>query len=345
MKYICKLILLLALIITTSCSEDVNEELYTRLVGLKAPIDGEDVSSVYLRYKPEGETTYQLPVVISGSTQNDKAYDIRIGVDNDTLPVLNVARYGIREDLFFKQLPEKFYEFPSSSCHIPAGSDVEMFEIKFHFSGLNLVDKWILPLMVEDDPSYVTNNYKGRRKALLYLKLFNDYSGKYSATNMQVYFDKQTSNPTAQSFREARVVDEKTVFFYAGLIDEQSEDRELYKIYAEFGEVTGVKEDGTEVGGLRVWGESDKIGFELLSEPTYEIQEVMDRVQPHLKHRYIVMYMKYKYNDITSALPKPNPENPEEIIQTVFPYRCEGSMLLERKINILIPDEDQAIQW
>jgi hypothetical protein len=43
--------------------------------------------------------------------------------------------------------------------------------------------------------------------------------------------------------------------------------------------------------------------------------------------------MRYRYDDITTVPGK------------VISYRAEGSLSMERKINSLIPDMDQQIQW
>lgn len=311
-----------------ACNDEWKDELYTQMISLKAPIDAEDVSSIYLRYHPNGEVTYKLPVLVSGSTINDQAYDVRIGVDNDTLAILNEKRFGIREDLYFKQLPESFFNLPSPSCHIPAGSNQELFEINFNLKGINLVDKWVLPMTILNDPLYLTNDFKGRKKALLHLKVFNDYSGLYSSTGMNIYFGNETANPTVQGTREARVVDENTIFFYAGLTEEKAIDRELYKIFVKFEPPTPAGENN-----LTVWAANDTIKFEMVGKPTYEVKEEMDDVKPYLKYRYTTLRMEYKYLDVSSSS------------QLALPYRCTGSMLLQRNINILIPDEDQAIQW
>ncbi len=41
---------------------------------------------------------------------------------------------------------------------------MEMYEIKFKFKDLNLVE-WVLPMKVEENPSYIVNRRKGNGKA------------------------------------------------------------------------------------------------------------------------------------------------------------------------------------
>ena len=47
--------------------------------------EGDGVTTIYVRYKDNGKVTYQLPVIISGSTVNGQDRDIHIAVDKDTL--------------------------------------------------------------------------------------------------------------------------------------------------------------------------------------------------------------------------------------------------------------------
>lgn len=338
-------ILLGLLTLFSACNDEWEDELYTRMVSLKAPINRDDVSVIYLRYKPENQVvTYKLPVIVSGSRSNDRDYNVRIDVDNDTLNFLNHDKYTGRADLYYKQLPENFYEFPSQTCHVPAGSDVALFDINFQLSGLDLVDKWVLPLTILPDPSYSLNTYKGRQKALLWIMPFNDYSGIYNSGSMYVYFGDNTTKYMTASTREARVVDENTIFFYAGITEELAENRGDFKIKCEFlepDEVTEIEDSKTgestglyvKKGKLVLSAENPALEFEVIGEPTYEIKEEFDIDRPHIIKRFFTLTMEYKYKDSVSS------EN------MVFPYRCKGTMLMQRNVSTLVPDEDQAIYW
>lgn len=331
-KYIYIVILFNALFLFNACNDEWKDELYTHMVSLKAPINDGEVSSIYVRYKPNGEAIYNLPVLVSGSTPLDKAIDVQIAVDPDTLKAMNEANFHeLRKDLWYELLPENNYEFTSTTCHIPAGSRTELFPIKFKFSGMNLSKEWVLPLTIEEDPSYVTNKRKGWRKALLHVLPFNDYSGNYSATAMNIYFADSNTDPLVVDNRRAHVVDENTVFFYVGTKADDAIERETYKIKVKFEDPSEVTET-RKTGNLTITAENTSINFQLIGHPTYEIWEEMDTNQPYLMHRYYVLYIKYTYDDVTTS-------------DTPISYRAEGSLIMERKINITIPDEDQAIQW
>lgn len=338
-------VLLGALFSLSGCNDEWEAELYTRMVSLKAPINRDDVSVIYLRYKPDDQVvTYKLPVIVSGSQKNDRDYTVRIDVDNDTLNFLNHDKYTGRTDLYYKQLPENFYELPSQTCHIPAGNDVAHFDINFKFSGLDLVEKWVLPLTILPDPSYSLNTYKGRQKALLWIMPFNDYSGTYNAGSMYVYFGDNTTKYMTASTRETRVVDENTIFFYAGITEELAENRGDFKIKCEFlepDEVTEIEDSKTgestglyvKRGKLGLSAENPALEFEVIGEPVYEIKEEFDIDRPHIIKRFFTLTMEYRYKDNVSS------EN------MVFPYKCQGTMLMQRNVSTLVPDEDQAIFW
>ena len=108
-NYIVYFILLLTLVLTGACNNEWVEEVYVQNVGLKAPVNSKGVTDVYLRYRANGEVTYRLPVIVGGSTMNERDLDVAIDVDPDTLIGLNEARWKQREDLYFQLLDKKHY--------------------------------------------------------------------------------------------------------------------------------------------------------------------------------------------------------------------------------------------
>ncbi len=99
--------------------------------------------------------------------------------------------------------------------------------------GIDLSDKWVLPLTIEESPdgNYTPNYRKHYRKALLRVMPFNDYSGNYSAVNYKTYLNgSETDAPYVKNYVMMYVVDDETLFFYAGLFDETRQDRKGYRI-------------------------------------------------------------------------------------------------------------------
>ena len=318
--------LLAAATLLAACNDNFVEEVWRNDIGLKAIINSQGVTNVYLRYSKNGEVTYQLPVIVGGSVDNARDIDVKIGVDPDTLPALNEARWKLRTDLYFRQLEDKHYEFETPVCHIPAGQSTGTFDIKFKFSGLDLVDKWVLPLTILDDPSYQANPRKNYRKALLRVMPFNDYSGSYSSTSMNVYIS-DNKNPMVTDSRTLFVVSENQCFFYAGVISEELIDREKYKVVLTF------NEDGTL--GVAAADPKNEMGLQVQGTPTWSSRVRKDDVSSYIDHHYITVNLEYSYNDVTTYANQ----------GYKIPYRAQGTMTMERKINTLIPDQDQAIMW
>jgi hypothetical protein len=158
---------------------------------------------------------------------------------------------------------------------------------------------------------------------LLRVYPFTDYSGTYQSTNMSVYFRGSTKNALVVNTRQAYVVNDKTVFFYAGTVSEDDVNRYLYKVFVTF------NEDGT----LTVKAADDRIQFKLNEEPTYTVDSNMDAKLPYLEYRYVKMNLNYSYDDVTS------------VPGTAIGYDVRGNMTMVRRINTQIPDQDQAIQW
>ena len=226
------------LIVCASCNNEWESEQYVQMVSFKAPVNAQGVTPIYIRYKPEGKVTYQLPLIVSGSTMNSKDLNVHVGLDLDTLDVLNVEHFGSRKELFFKPLENKYYEFPET-VQIPAGECTSLLPIDFALKDLDQVDKWVLPLAIQsNDPShnYQANPRKFYRRAMLRISPFNDYSGQYSATAYKVYFKGNEKEAIVPEYHTSYVIDDKTIFFYAGLIDIDRLDRKYYKIKFEFTE-------------------------------------------------------------------------------------------------------------
>lgn len=319
----------------SSCNDEWKDELYVEMVSLKAPLGSQGVHDIYVRYQSDGSGSFLLPVIVSGSRENARNIDVKISVDNDTLDTFNREKYLDRNDLWYHQLPEQFYSFPTNGVyHIPAGKNTETFAIDFNLKGLDLNEKWVLPLTIDKDPSYVQNIRKGYHKALLNLHLFNDYSGSYASNAVSVFIGESTKDPATVATRELRVIDDRTVFFYAGTWWEEDEKRNQYKVGVRFGEGT-IDEDGVETGPIEVFAvdPTNPTQIEPFGSCHYRRSVEPHATLPHIEKHTTTIYLNYYYTDNTS-----DPDHP-------IRYRATGSMGTQRSINTLIPDQDQAIQW
>jgi len=321
------LFLLAALLLCSSCNDEWNAEQYDRYISFKAPLNEQGVTQLYVRYKENGSTAYKLPVIVSGSTTNTENMTVHLTVDPDTLTTLNLEQFQSRTELYYKQLESKYFTL-AETVNIEAGKNVSLLDIAFTLNDIDLVDKWLLPLTIVDDPanSYVPHPRKNYKKALLRVMPFSDYSGVYSGTALKTFLKGYEGDAAiVKSEVSVYVVNESAVFFYAGTVDENRTDRRNYKIYASF---------DAQTKRITLTADNPDMEFKVNGTPVFTVEETMDATRPYLLHRYVtISKIDYNFTDYTSV---PNAK---------ISYTVRGSLILERKINTQIPDEDQAIEW
>jgi len=321
-----QLLFLMVLVVCNACNDEWKEEQFEHYVSFKAPLESEGVANIYVRYKDGQKTTFLQPLEVSGSTTNDMDLSVRVGVDADTLGILNYERFQNRQDFYYKQLDNSYFSIPET-VNIKTGENTALMAIDFSLKGIDMAEKWVLPLTILEDPAaqYKINPRKHYKKALLRVNPFNNYSGTYSGTALKVVMDgHESETPIVKSQIRSYVVDENTIFFYAGNIDEDRKDRKNYKIFATF----------SETGGVTFRAENPNMKFAVKKDASYTISEQMDAVRPYLLHRYITLNnVDYEFTDYTL------------VSTTAIKFKVSGSLILERQLNTQIPDEDQSIEW
>lgn len=330
--YILFLVMATTIFGLSSCNNEWEDEQYEQLVSFKAPPNTEGVSWTYIRYKPDGKVTFNLPVVVSGSTPNTENRTVRVGLDLDTLAILNREQFGERQELYYGVLESKYYNMPETVT-IPAGESQAVIPIEFSLADIDESDKWVLPLQILDDPAgnYHVNPHKHYKRAMLRIAPFNDYSGEYSSTQFKIYLEGNRDRELTMNTQRAYVVDEETVFFYAGTRDADYLDRKTYKVFVRFTD----EQIDIQKKKLEIWSDNaENNKFEVDDEQAYyTVDESWDQVKPYEKRIYINLSFGYKFEDYTSA--------PGLRLR----YQAVGTMAMERKLNTLIPDEDQQIEW
>ena len=329
-----------AMLITTSCNDEWTDEQYDHYVAFRSPLDSKGVTNVYVPFSRkdsngnfligEGRSNYELPLVVSGSTVNQQSITVHVAHDPDTLSILNIARFQSRTDLFYQDMGVGSYSSFPETVNIASGEDVGLLNVSFDFRGIDMAQKWVLPLTIVDNPSYgyLPHPRKNYAKAILRIMPFNDFSGDYSGTALLNYINGNEGDGSIVSNTvTGYVVNDNTIFFYAGTIDEDRTDRSNYKVYAEF--------IGSDTGGtIRFYAENSDLNFVNNKEASYRIIEEMDATRPYLMRRYVIINnIDYVYDDYTS------------VPGSSITYSVKGSLTLQRNINTQIPDEDQAIEW
>ncbi|HTN20271.1 MAG TPA: DUF4973 domain-containing protein [Pelobium sp.] len=331
-----KSIYILFLMITSaacfvSCNDEWENEQFSQMISFKANPNNQGVSPTYIRYNANGEMRFNLPVIISGSTPNTKKRTIHFSLDPDTLANLNREQYGDRQELYFKQLGNSYYAMPET-LEVPAGVSTVNLPIDFKLGDLDQSDKWVLPLQIENDPSYdyTANPNKTYRRAMMHIIPFNDYSGQYGGTLYKIFLDGDTEPLTLNTYR-TYVVDDKTIFLYAGLRDVDYLDRKNYKVFMKFtDDRIDIQKKKLEVWSDNVANNKFKLGA---NQSYYTIDEAFDDQRPYMKHIYITLYLSYEFEDYTTI--------PGQRLK----YKVDGTLSMQRDLNTLIPDLDQQIQW
>lgn len=331
-KHIFKLILLFTIVAgMVSCNDSLKSEQFEQMASFKAEPNTQGVTMAYVRYKPDGKVRYELPVIISGSTPNSKNRAVHVGLDPDTLAILNHEQYGDRAELYFRQLDPKYYSMPKT-IDIPAGQSTATIPIDFSLANLDESDKWVLPLQIVDSSQYdyKANPNKYYRRAMLRITPFNDYSGTYGGTLYKIYLGDDTDPLTINEHRTF-VVDDSTIFVYAGTRDIDYLDRKNYKVFIKFtNDSIDIQKRKLEIWSDNAMNNNFKVGS---SQSYYTIEEEWDPKQPYMKHIYYTLYLSYSFDDYNTV--------PGQRL----PYRVDGTLTMQRDLNTLIPDEDQQIQW
>lgn len=90
----------------TACNEEWTDEQYEHYVSFKAPMDyARGVTDIYVKYKLNGAVTYQLPVIMSGSTLPGHDTEVQIAIDSDTLKVSIGSIFTIGQIYIIRSLP------------------------------------------------------------------------------------------------------------------------------------------------------------------------------------------------------------------------------------------------
>lgn len=329
----------------SSCNNEWTEEQYEHYISFSTQLNAQGVTDIYVPYtrhdesgnpvEGEGISTYELPLLFSGTTDNDR--DITVHVEHsDTLDDLNPARYATRTELYYKDMDAEGLNYASypETMVIKKGEDKGLLDLRFDFNGIDMADKWVLPIQIAEDPSYDYQAHprKNYAQAILRIFPFNDYSGDYSGsglTNKVVMADgSETAESITKASVRAYVVDGHSVFIYAGIVDEEYTDRHKYKIKFRF--------NGDTNGSVTLsCDNAEEIGFEVNPDvtPSFYVSSSMDEAKPYLERRYVIINnIDYWFNYIP-------------VEGTAIRYHVNGTLTLARILNTQIPDEDQAIQW
>lgn len=108
----------------------MGNEQFTHYISFKAPINSDGVSRINVRYRSGNEkTTFQLPIIVSGSTTNERNITVHVGLDTDTLKVLNQERFNNRTDLYYQVLPKILLSFRNGADQCRARCSINAYRL------------------------------------------------------------------------------------------------------------------------------------------------------------------------------------------------------------------------
>ena len=330
MKKILYILFVLLTVSFTDCNDEWTKEQYKQMVSIKSSPSSQGVTWRNVRYTKDGKVTYNVPIIISGSTENKMNRDIHFAIDPDTLAILNKEKFGDREELYFKLLPEQYYSFPETLT-IPAGQSTSLLPVEYSLEGIDMADMWVLPIKIvsNDSYNYAVNPHKHYSKILIQPVPFNEFSGNYSGTKLLGYVNDDKTVPLNSSSHRAYVVNDSTVFFYAGMRSIDYTDRKDYKLYCRF---TGEKMPDGKNYKAKLWTDNEELELVVRGQANYSVIKDMDAVTPNLEHIYITINdIDYDFYDKTAT--------PGFSLK----YTFTGSMTVQRNRNTLTPEEDQNI--
>lgn len=322
-------LLLMIVFVFTACNNEWEDEQYEQMISIKSSPNFQGVTWRNVKYTADGTVTYNIPVIVSGSTNNVADRHVHFELDPDTLAKINVAKFGQREELYFKQLPEQYYSFPEEIT-IPKGQNVALLPVTYNLSGIDMVEKWVLPIRIasREKYDYKVNPRKYYSCILLEPVPFNEFSGNYSGTQLTGWVGDETKLKLNSEDHRCYVVNDSTVFFYAGLRSVDYTDRALYKIYFRF---TGDDYDAKHKY-VEIWSDNLDMNFNVNKDAIYSVTKTMDATTPNLQHIYItISNIDYDFVDYTTT-----PGHP-------ITYHFSGSMTLQRDLDLTTPEEDQNI--
>ena len=150
----------------TSCNSEWEDEQYEHYISFSSQLDSKGVTNIYVPYSRhdaegnyaeggEGRSNYQLPILVSGSTDNPSNVTVHVAHDADTLNILNYARYATRTELYYEDMGAEGLAYASypESLLIKAGENKGLLDLKFDFRNIDMSEKWVLPLQMAVSPS------------------------------------------------------------------------------------------------------------------------------------------------------------------------------------------------
>jgi hypothetical protein len=302
---------LLILFTTTSCSDDLNYELFTKYTYLlKNGWQGD----IAMNLTEQNTVNVNVAFGVNGTTSNNKDVNVTLAVDPDTLRDYNFDKNKNDSAAYYTILPADCYQFDKTSYTIPAGQlnaaatvTVDMTKLANNYS---IYDQYVLPIKIASSDGEVVGPSKYSR-ALYLINLVNSWSGAYSGTGtLKAIYKKKIGSRYQDitytgevSGKRLYAVSNKECYMYAGSYERNT------KHHAEFVVRMTMNADST----ITMTSPVDADKFQPISA-YYTFKFTQNSTDSRKLNRMTVLYTHYKYIDTYT-----DPDITE-------PYEYEGTL-------------------
>jgi len=301
---------LLILFTTTSCSDDLNYELFTKYTYL---LKNGWQGNLAMNLTEQNTVNLNVPFGVNGSTGNNKDINVTLAVDPDTLKDYNFDKNKNDSAAYYTILPADCYQFDKTSYVIPAGQlnaaatvTVDMTNLATNYS---IYDQYVLPIKIASSDGEVVGPSKYSR-ALYLINLVNNWSGSYSGTGTLTAIYKKKIGSRYQNItytgevsgKQVYAISNKECYMYAGSYERDT------KHHSEFVVKMTMNADST------ITMESPTNPNFQPIEANYKFKFTQNSTDSRKLNRMTVFHTHYKYVDVYT-----DPEITE-------PYEYEGTL-------------------
>ncbi|MDD3079949.1 MAG: DUF4361 domain-containing protein [Paludibacter sp.] len=290
MKKVIYFIVILLIAFNYSCSDGLPEEQFEKLVLLTKNgwIDQDiDVSST-------GVVEIPIATSISGTSTNKEDVVVNLDFDPDTLSEYNFEKYRKDSLLYYQSVPDGVFSFEKTVVDIAKNNDTGVTKLIVDLN--KITDKYkdyVIPIQIKNTSKYVLadNIYT---KALYHLQLKNDYSGTYSGTTT-VFKTKGSAEindedqKVTTSVKTLYAISDSVCYFYAGMTDRNTSDRDKYIINITFHSNDSISMEST----------NSDLNF-VLEKATKSISKMENSTDLRYEKVTTTLDMTYKFTDLSS---------------------------------------------
>lgn len=273
--------------LATSCSDELDSELFTKYTYL---IDNGWQEDIEMEINEDNTVTLPIYYGVNGTSGNDKNITLKIAVDPDTLNDYNFDKNKNNTEAYYSILPEDCYTFDQDSYEIPSGelnaTAICTIDLTTLRNAHDIYDEYVLPVKISESSGEIVGPSK-YTKALYFLNLTNEYSGVYASNGSIRQLGSNYS--TQATGKRLYAISNDECYIYAGNLDRTSTDHKKFIINLHF------NSDST----ITMTATNPDIEFTPLSA-NFNYKFTEHSTDSRKLNRRTAIYLKYTYKDISN---------------------------------------------